>query len=298
MLDIVNITELNTDNATNTTAVTSYYGTSGDTAGNIKYDPFAPNQVAAQHALNDVQTIKPRTRDEYVGLFKRTEERTARATLQMCRVVYEAQQSLEEHEFADFCTTVGYKDTSATIRKFCAIGKLQPRLVQHAGFMPHEWSKIYVLTQLPAKLFEDYVEQQQDFRGLTAKQLKALVDATKPEQKTLDTLLPRDKDSNNFVFARLMFDKTFVDAYDWRAVRKALAEIESRLPIKVQLTAAADAAYQQTVVHRYNEAKDNAKDIEFKPALWDYGIEAAQDKLRTDEQELRTVDASAEPMLG
>ena len=68
--------------------------------------------------------------------------------------------------------------------------------------------------------------------------------------------------------------------------------------IKVQLTAAADAAYQQTVVHRYNEAKDNAKDVEFKPALWDYGIEAAQDNLRTDEQELRTVDASAEPMLG
>ena len=42
MLDIVNTTELNTDNATNTTAVTSYYGTAGDTAGNIKYDPFAP----------------------------------------------------------------------------------------------------------------------------------------------------------------------------------------------------------------------------------------------------------------
>jgi hypothetical protein len=37
------------------------------------------------------------------------------------------------------------------------------------------------------------------------------------------------------------------------------------------------------VVHRYNEAKDNAKDVEFKPALWDYGIEVAQDNLRTDE---------------
>ena len=115
MLDTVNTTELATDN-TNTTAVTSFFGTAGDTAGNIQYDPFAPNQVAAQYALEDVQTIKPRTRDEYVGLFKRTEERTARATLQMCRVVYEAKQTLKEHEFADFCSTVGYKDTSATIR--------------------------------------------------------------------------------------------------------------------------------------------------------------------------------------
>ena len=298
MLDTVNTTGLNTDNTTNTTAVTSYYGTAGDTAGNIKYDPFAPNQVAAQHALDDVQTIKPRTRDEYVGLFKRTEERTARATLQMCRVVYEAKSTLEEHEFADFCSTVGYKDSSATVRKYCAIGKLQPRLVQHAAFMPHEWSKIYVLTQIPAKLFEQFVEQQRDFRALTAKELKTLVDSTKPEQKSLEALMPKDKDSNNFVFARLMFDKTFVDAYDWRAVRKALAEIESRLPIKVQLTAAADAAYKQTVVHRYNDAKDNAKDVEFKPALWDYGIEAAQDNLRVSVAEANTVEAIAEPMLG
>ena len=59
MLDIVNTIELNTDNATNTTAVTSYYGTAGDTAGNIKYDPFAPKQVAAQHALDDVQLSNP-----------------------------------------------------------------------------------------------------------------------------------------------------------------------------------------------------------------------------------------------
>ena len=298
MLDTVNTTGLNTDNTTNTTAVTSYYGTAGDNAGNIKYDPFAPNQVAAQHALDDVQTIKPRTRDEYVGLFKRTEERTARATLQMCRVVYEAKQTLKEHEFADFCSTVGYKDSSATVRKYCAIGKLQPRLVQHAAFMPHEWSKIYLLTQIPAKLFEQFVEQQRDFRALTAKELKTLVDSTKPEQKSLEALMPKDKDSNNFVFARLMFDKTFVDAYDWRAVRKALAEIESRLPIKVQLTAAADAAYKQTVVHRYNDAKDNAKDVEFKPALWDYGIEAAQDNLRVSVAEANTVEAIAEPMLG
>ena len=45
-------------------------------------------------------------------------------------------------------------------------------------------------------------------------------------------------------------------------------------------------------------AQNNAKDVEFKPALWDYGVEAEQDNLRTDEQELRTVEAIAEPMLG
>lgn len=292
MLDYNNTTNA-TDNDDNTAAQTSYYGTAGADAGNVRYDAFAVGQVSAERGLADIETIKPRSRDQYIALFKKTEERTARATLQMCRVVYEAQQSLQEHEFADFCDAVGYKDTSSVIRKFCAIGKLQPRLVNHAAFMPHEWTKIYTLTQIPAQLFESYVDSGTDFRGLTGKQLKQLVDATKPETKQLSTLLPRDKDSKNFVFAKLLFDKTFVDAYDWRAVKKALAEVESRLPIKVQFVAAAEEAYQNTVAHRYTQAKQNARKAEFKPALWDYGTEAAQDNLKADPADTQTIESSA-----
>ena len=291
---------LDYENTTNTTATdndaaaqTSYYGTAGADAGHVRYDAFAAGQLSAEQGLADIETIKPRSRDQYVALFKKTEERTARATLQMCRVAYEAQQSLQEHEFADFCAAVGYKDTSAVIRKFCAIGKLQPRLVEHAAFMPHEWTKIYTLTQIPAQLFESYVAEGKDFRGLTGKQLKQLVDATQPATKQLSTLLPRDKDSKNFVFAKLLFDKTFVDAYDWRAVKKALAEVESRLPVKVQFVTAAEQAYQKTVAHRYTQAKQNARDVEFKPALWDYGTEAAQDNLKSDAADAKTIEGSA-----
>lgn len=298
MLDINIITNA-ADDAAHTTieTVTSYYGTAGADAGNVRYDPFAPGQVSAAQGLGDIETIKPRSRDQYVALFKKTEERTARATLQMCRVVYEAHQSLEEHDFADFCAAVDYKDDSSVIRKFCAIGKLQPRLVNHAAFMPPEWTKIYMLTQMPAQFFESYVNDGMDFRGLTGKQLKALVDATRPQIKQLSLLLPKDKDSNNFVFAKLLFDKAFVDAYDWRAVKKALAEIESRLPIKVQFIAAAEEAYKATITHRYTQAKQNAKDVEFKPALWDYGTEAAQDNLKADVTQLRTVEGTVTPIV-
>ena len=298
MLDFKITTAVNTDTAdTNTAAATSYYGTVGATAGNVNYDPFALGQVSAAHGLADIETLKPRSRDQYVDLFKKTEERTALATLLMCRVVYEAHQTLEAHEFADFCAAVGYRDGSAVIRKFCAVGKLQPRLVKHAALMPHEWTKIYTLTQMPAQLFESYVEDGTDFRGLTGKELKGLVDATRPEQKRLSLLLPIDKDSNNFVFAKLLFNKAIVDAYDWRAVKKALAEIESRLPIKVQFVAAAEEAYQHTVQHRYLQAKNNAKDVEFKPALWDYGTEAAQDNLKADIVEGRTIEGTATPTV-
>jgi hypothetical protein len=165
--------------------------------------------------------------------------------------------------------------------------------VQHAEFMPHEWSKIYTLTQIPARLFEQFVDDQRDFRSLSGKELKQLVAATQPERKSLEKLLPKDKDSENFVFARLMFTKKLVDAYDWRAVKKALAEVESRLPIKVQFVAAAEEAYKQTITHRYTQAKQNAKDVEFKPALWDYGTEAAQDNLKADVTALNTIEGTA-----
>ena len=256
------------------TAQTQFYGTAGGKAGNVKYDAFALGQVSAEQGLEDIETIKQRTRDDYVALFKRTEQRTARATLQMCRVVYEARQTLAEHDFADFCTAVGYKDDSSVIRKFCAIGKLQPRLIKHADLMPFEWSKIYQLTQIPAQLFEQYVENKTDFRGLKSKDIKELVSATQPKRETFETLLPRDKDSRNFMFAKLSFDKAFVDAMDWRAVKKALAEVESRLPVKVQFVAAAEQAYRATVMHRYNAAKEAAAKVENDAEQWDFGAEA------------------------
>ena len=305
MLDI-NITTTAADDANcNSSAVelqsstttevpkTKQFVTFGPEARSVSYDPYGPNQVSAALGLDDLVVIKPRSRDQYVALFQRTEQRTALATLQMCRVVYEAKQTLAEHEFADFCAAVGYRDDSSVIRKFCAIGKLQPRLVQHAEFMPHEWSKIYTITQLPAQMFEFFIEQKRDLRTLRGKELKDLVAATQPERKTLEGLLPRDKDSRQFVFAKLTFTKALVDAYDWRAVKKALAEVESRLPIKVQFVSAAEEAYKQTITHRYTQAKQNAKDVEYKPALWDYGIEAAQDNLKEDVAELNTVEGTA-----
>jgi len=41
----------------------------------VRYDPFAPGQVSAAQGLGDIETIKPRSRDQYVALFKKTEER-------------------------------------------------------------------------------------------------------------------------------------------------------------------------------------------------------------------------------
>lgn len=249
--------------------------TLGTNIAAMSYDPFALNQSSVEREYPATEIIKPRSRDQYVDLFKRTEKRTAIATLQMCRVVYEAKKSLEECDFSDFCKAIGYNDDSAVIRKFSAIGKVQPRLVQYAEQLPSEWSKIYTITQIPARTFEIYADDGYDFRTLTGKDLNGLLQATR-QQKPIQAFLPRELDSRQFVFAKVMFTNVAVDAYDWRAAKKALAEIESRLPIRVQFVTEANAAYEHTKSLRYNEAKKIARDVEFQPSKWDYGTEANQ----------------------
>lgn len=249
--------------------------TLGTNIAAMSHDHFALNQSSVEREYPATEIIKPRSRDQYVDLFKRTEKRTAIATLQMCRVVYEAKKSLEECDFSDFCKAIGYNDDSAVIRKFSAIGKVQPRLVQYAEQLPSEWSKIYTITQIPARTFEIYADDGYNFRNLTGKDLNGLLQATR-QQKPIQAFLPRELDSRQFVFAKVMFTNVAVDAYDWRAAKKALAEIESRLPIRVQFVTEANAAYEHTKSLRYNEAKKIARDVEFQPSKWDYGTEANQ----------------------
>ena len=254
--------------------------TAGDYVGTNIDDRFAPGQVSFERGYDGTEVIKPRSRDQYVSLFKYTEKRTAVATLQMCRVVYEAKKSLNDCDFSDFCKAIGYSDDSSVIRKYCSIGKVQPRLVQYAEQLPSEWSKIYTITQIPARTFEDMADGSYDFRNLKGKELNDLLQTTRVEQ-SIEKLLPRDKDSREFIVAKVMFTKPIVDAYDWRSLHKAAAEIESRLPVRVQFSVAADEAYEQSKTLRYNEGKKFARDVEFEPSKWDYGTEANQTNWET-----------------
>ncbi len=108
------------------------------------------------------------------------------------------------------------------------------------------------------------------------------MDATR-QQRPIDAFLPHEEDSRHVVFAKVFFTKPSVDAYDWRAAKKALAEIESCLPIRVQWVPAAETAYEHTKTLRYNEAKKSARAVEFQPSKWDYGTEANQTYWETPE---------------
>ena len=98
--------------------------------------------ISLQAATPDDTNIVKLTRDEYVGLYQKREAATAEATLAMCRVVYEAKQVLNSADFQTFCKKIGQRDEGSTIRKFIAIGKVQPRLIAFANQLPVAWSNI------------------------------------------------------------------------------------------------------------------------------------------------------------
>ncbi|NBT06457.1 MAG: hypothetical protein EBS54_06945, partial [Betaproteobacteria bacterium] len=177
------------------------------------------------------QSIQKRERDQYVRAFKIGIQRTARATLDMCRVVFEANQVLDAYDFSKFCEEIGMRSGSSTIRKFIAIGRVYPRFVAYADQLPIAWTNIYLLTQIPAKSFEHCIQQGRALKDIKGNYLRSLIESTQ-DLSSINDPLPYDKDNNGHMFAKVLFTKR-IDDVDWRAVEKALSELQARLPIKV-----------------------------------------------------------------
>ncbi len=234
----------------------------------VVYTPAISLQVATPDDTNIIKL----TRDEYVGLYQKREAATAEATLAMCRVVYEAKQVLNSADFQTFCKKIGQRDEGSTIRKFIAIGKVQPRLVAFANQLPVAWSNIYALTQIPADEFEQIVTTGRSLRDLKGKELKLLVDSTK-QLEDFNRNLPRDPKIKDYQCGTLFVTKRLDDT-DWRAIKKAIAELEARLPVRISLNSDLERIWTTRRDQRYEANKVAYEQIEMRPELWDMGQEA------------------------
>jgi len=236
--------------------------------GLVQYE----RKLSVEAATVDSTAIAPKERKEYVAAFKAGVEKTARSTLEMCRVVYEAEQSLDKFQFKTFCEEVGLKDYSSTVRKFSAIGRVYPRFIQYVDQLPASWTNIYLITQIPADAFEECLAKGYALNKLTGSKLDELVKSTKDINK-IEEPLCFDSKNSGYVFAKLLFTKK-PDDTDWRAMEKALAEISARLPIKFVINKEAGEFVKARREQRYEQIKRNAKDVDLKPDLWDLGAEA------------------------
>lgn len=230
------------------------------------------DDTAIANFIDDDEEFEVRTRNEYAKAFKAGMKRTAQSTLAMCRVVYEAKRTLSDCDFTDFCSDIGYKDISPAIRKFTVIGKLYPRLILAVDRLPDSWTSIYQLTQIPASYFEGMIKRGDSFRHMKGSDLRRLISYAKPKQ-TLESYVPPENSWLKLPVAKMFFTKR-PDLVDWKAMRKALAEVESRLPVRFTIEAELQKAWEVGRDTRYEQAKKAEYGIEIKPDKWDYGREA------------------------
>jgi len=230
------------------------------------------SKLSLEAATTGVALPEPKKREEYVKAFKAGVEKTARSTLEMCRVVYEASVSLDGFQFGEFCKDIGFKDYSSTVRKYIAIGKLYPRFIQYADMLPASWTNIYLITQIPAEAFEECIKEKFPLYKLTGAKLDELVKSTK-DINVIDASLTFNKKESGYTFGKLLFTKR-IDDVDWRAMEKALNELSARLPIKFVVNKEVAEIIQKRKDQRYEKSKQHHKNIELKPDLWDMGAEA------------------------
>lgn len=220
----------------------------------------------------DDENFVAKSRREYVYWFNVHQRRTARATLDMCRTVYEAQKGLSVCDFVSFCNDIGYEDTSSTIRKFIAIGKVYPRLIDYAEQLPNAWTNIYLLTQISADDFERCIKDGFAFNKLTGSELKQLVDKTRDITKA-SSPFKMDKKQLAYPVATVFFTK-LPDDTDYRLLMKAFDEVSARLPIRLTLRSEQSKLFNERREQRYEQLKQEAPEAAVKPQDWDYGVAA------------------------
>lgn len=245
-----------------------------DLAGEIK-----GKQSVLRKAISEPEIITPKALEEYVADFKLYSKKTALSTIKMCRVVYEAQSTLGREGFDKFLDEIGMQASLATVTKFACIGKVYDRFLPHVDKLPSNWTSLYLVTQIPAEIFERLLQRNMSFEELTGAEIKKLVLQTE-DLPALSTGLPKANKKYPIV-AKLVFTKPTVDDIDLYAIKKAAREIEARLPLKVELSAKVNELWDKRKLARYEAGKRKQADIEFKPDLWDFGREANSMSERT-----------------
>ena len=119
-------------------------------------------------------------REKYVSEFNLWSKKTAQASLETGRVVYEAKQNLSKNEFKAFVSDI---KAGSTIRKYLAIGEHYEKFYQYADLLPNAWTSIYQITLLPADVFDALVATESSMANMTGAQLR-LLRGKKTEDKT------------------------------------------------------------------------------------------------------------------
>ena len=125
--------------------------------------------------------------------------KTAQSTVEMCRVVYEAKNSLTKDDYLVFLSDIGHKSETSTIRKYLAIGEQYDKLIQYTELLPNSWTSIYTITQLSSETFDALAMTDTDMSVMSGKQIKSLIEMKKPSTSasSITSATSQTKSSNS-----------------------------------------------------------------------------------------------------
>ena len=150
--------------------------------------PNRTNQeiTKTENSKNYNVTVFLTDKEQFVQDFHAFAKKTAQATIEMCKVVYDAKHTLTNDNFDGFCREIGQKSSDSTIRKYLAIGEKYDDFINYADRLPNSWTSIYKITQIDSATFLALVNTDNSFATMSGKQIDLLINpsSTNSLQKT------------------------------------------------------------------------------------------------------------------
>ena len=116
--------------------------------------------------------------------FKGYARKTAENILEMGRVVYETKDKLKanKEDFEVFCSKVGFKSTSSSIKKLSQIGKGYLMMKTQADYLPNSWTTLYEISRLAESELNKYISEGVIHQNVLGSVIKSLNGSTKNDE--------------------------------------------------------------------------------------------------------------------
>lgn len=116
--------------------------------------------------------------------FKGYARKTAENILEMGRVVYETKDKLKanKEDFEVFCSKVGFKSTSSSIKKLSQIGKGYLMMKSQADHLPNSWTTLYEISRLAESELTKYISEGVIHQNVLGSVIKSLNGSTKNDE--------------------------------------------------------------------------------------------------------------------
>jgi Fe-S cluster biosynthesis and repair protein YggX len=116
--------------------------------------------------------------------FKGYARKTAENILEMGRVVYETKDKLKanKEDFEIFCSKVGFKSTSSSIKKLSQIGKGYLMMKSQADHLPNSWTTLYEISRLAESELNKYISEGVIHQNVLGSVIKTLNGSSKADE--------------------------------------------------------------------------------------------------------------------